>query len=98
MPKISIECPSCSSRYQVDTSHVGKRVRCKKCDSKFVIESEPKERQGAENHVSDRQDQGAQPGAEIAEVTAEGNVPAVWKVGDVILNLYEVTGELGEGG
>src|SRR5271168_3428237 len=29
---------------------------------------------------------------------AESQVPAEWRVGDVILGLYEVTGILGEGG
>jgi len=38
------------------------------------------------------------PAPRSAPADAEAQVPAVWQVGDTILDLYDVTGKLGEGG
>jgi len=37
MTKVTVSCPECQSRYQVDESQLGKRARCKKCDTRFVL-------------------------------------------------------------
>lgn len=37
MTKVTVFCPQCQSRYQVDESQLGKRAHCKKCDTRFVL-------------------------------------------------------------
>ena len=49
MPKITGHCPQCQARFRVDDSNVGKNARCKKCDTKFVIQQAV-----AEDEVADK--------------------------------------------
>jgi len=37
MTKVTVSCPQCQSRYQVDESQLGKRAHCKNCDTRFVL-------------------------------------------------------------
>ena len=67
-------------------------------DTVMVPAVEPDEEQEKVDHgetvfASEKTDDSVE---EIKE--AEGEVPVEWNVGDVILNLYDVTGVLGEGG
>ena len=32
-------CPHCSRRYNIEDNYVGKRITCKGCQQKFVIEN-----------------------------------------------------------
>ena len=45
MAKVRIECPQCGKRYRLEDSYLGRRVRCKKCGTEFVI-SRAKEKSG----------------------------------------------------
>lgn len=92
MAKTVTACPHCSARYRVNEEKLGKRARCKKCGKAFVM-TEPKE--GPESADSGRS---VAPATEAEVRAAEDDVPRVWNVGDVILDLYEVTEVLGEGG
>ena len=92
--KIGVECPRCLSRYQVDASQVGQQSCCKKCDTTFLIEPAQYD-EATQPWLAPDRSVGQSP--QRAGVDEE-SVPAVWNVGDVILDLYEVTGELGAGG
>lgn len=95
MAMIRTTCPECKTRYRVDESHAEKRTRCKKCGAEFVISSSEHARSvSASSAVAPPST--AKSREEIEE--AEQDVPLVWDVGDVILDLYEVTAVLGEGG
>lgn len=37
MGKVETRCPACSQCYQVAEAQLGKKARCKKCDTTFVI-------------------------------------------------------------
>lgn len=39
MAKIRVTCPKCSTNYQVDRVHVGRKGRCRQCGTAFVIAS-----------------------------------------------------------
>jgi predicted Zn finger-like uncharacterized protein len=83
-------CPSCGARFSVADDVIGKSARCKKCNTKFRIASGrgvPIHPPQAIPAVRDR-----------SAAEAEDGVPSEWHVGDVILDLYEVTDFLGEGG
>ena len=80
-------CPNCGTVFRnLPSKFAGKKVKCKKCASMFSIgvTSGPRAPEKAsKTTASERQD---------SEASAE------WEVGDVIMNLYEVTGILGIGG
>jgi hypothetical protein len=98
--------PACGKPYQVTEDTVGRKARCQACDTRFVI------RAGQGELISLARDDDSVAGASGAGAfsasarsaaagrtfTIEESVPADWLVGDVILDLYEVTGILGEGG
>jgi predicted Zn finger-like uncharacterized protein len=102
MAKIKVSCPSCQSLYSVDESLLGKKGRCKKCNSTFRLSSaqgHPAAGSASQGSPSDgaASGQSARVG-EARSFASEGEVPAVWRPGDVILDLYEVKNVLGEGG
>jgi WD40 repeat protein/serine/threonine protein kinase len=76
MAKITATCEKCGAKYQVADSLTGKRARCKKCRAVFLILSP------------------AEAAAPVTPaVTQEANAginPESWKIGDVILDTYEV--------
>ncbi|MBF0539378.1 MAG: protein kinase [Nitrospirae bacterium] len=82
------ECTHCGTRYNVSFKNVGKKARCKKCGNSFVIR-----RINTDTVV----DVGAV-GAMAGGVVGGQRLPGQWVTGDIIMNLYEVTGILGEGG
>lgn len=80
----------CGEKLVVEEQQVGKHGKCGKCGrGVYVAPSEVKPfseaHEGAESQAANRQ-------------IGEDGVPIEWNVGDVLLNLYEVTAVLGEGG
>ena len=93
MAAIEVVCPKCSAHYKVDAKHAGRIGRCKRCGTRFEMASTsatPECAASPESHAPNSEPP--------ASKTAEDGVPEVWKPGDVILDLYEVKGVLGEGG
>jgi WD40 repeat protein/serine/threonine protein kinase len=76
MAKITITCEKCGSKYQVADSLSGKRARCKECRAVFLI-SKPAD--------------AVVPAAPAVTSDANAGVnPDNWKIGNVILDTYEV--------
>ena len=92
MAKISVVCPKCQTKYQFDERHEGRRGRCRKCGQVFVATRQA----GDASTASPKRPPADKPAAE-READDDG-VPKVWQIGDVILDLYEITDVLGEGG
>ncbi len=85
MAKVTITCPKCGAQYSVEASKLGKKGKCHKCDTSFVLtrrtEAATRTREAATEEVQ-------RPGAPSA--TAQDEAPEIWSVGDVILDVYEV--------
>ncbi|MBF0606566.1 MAG: protein kinase [Candidatus Magnetobacterium sp. LHC-1] len=81
------ECNHCGTRYNVSSKNAGKKARCKKCGNSFVI-----------NPIGAGNASGARGAAAWNNIAGIQRLPGQWITGDVIMNLYEVTGILGEGG
>ena len=99
----SLVCPACGASFEnVPDSVIGKKVKCKNCASLFVVRTEgsaaspPAASKKAAPRTARK--------AGTPKTNPRPSRPTVstrstdWRVGDVILNLYEVTGILGEGG
>jgi len=37
MAGIRVACPKCSAQYSIDEANLGKRARCKRCGTAFVL-------------------------------------------------------------
>jgi predicted Zn finger-like uncharacterized protein len=83
MATVSVTCPTCFARFSVDESHMGKRGRCGRCDTAFLL-SKPEDTDtktaGASLHHT----------AGTGTRAGEAAVPELWDVGRVILGVYEV--------
>ena len=90
MARMRTYCPNidCGAPFQVDERHVGKVGRCKTCGTKLRIGSGRSELLELGADAAKPAAQGASPAS--PSHIAEDGVAAVWKVGDVILDLYEV--------
>ncbi len=75
MEEVKTRCPHCGAQLAVSDAHVGKIGRCGQCGQTFTI--------GADGHAPLE-------GEVSRPATLAADVPAEWKVGDVILGLYEV--------
>jgi len=101
---IRIVCPSCGARSEnAPPGLLGKSVRCPRCGGTFRVEApapEPTVAESAEPLPTSLEE--AAPPGPSAPPTASGRTGAQrladWRVGDVLLDLYEVEGLLGEGG
>jgi predicted Zn finger-like uncharacterized protein len=100
MSKVHIRCPNCQRGYHVEEALLGKTGKCTKCKTRFVMSqngapvAQPRSPDSAS--LSEEETGGLKQGR--TTVQNEDDVPAVWQPGDVILDLYEVTGILGKGG
>jgi predicted Zn finger-like uncharacterized protein len=95
MATFKTTCPGCKATYKVDDSHLGRNARCAKCGTRFKITTVFSD---ASPRAPTKQTASKVPSPAAAGPSDEANGPAGWNVGDVILDLYEVTGVLGEGG
>jgi predicted Zn finger-like uncharacterized protein len=102
---ISIVCPSCGARSDnAPAGLVGRNVRCPRCSSTFRVEAagpEPTVLEVAEPLPTSLDAAGAAP-LPPSGPSASGRYSTQrlteWQVGEVLLDLYEVLGLLGEGG
>jgi len=81
MERIKVICPKCSAQYSVDAVHLGKPGHCKRCNSTFVIEK------AAESSAPNDRPASRQP---REDAPAKDELPGLWRLGDVILDVYEV--------
>ena len=82
MAEIEVVCPKCGTRYGIDEESLGRRARCKRCDTRFELASSvatPEHDAGA-GSMETREDDTA---PTSTRKTAVDNVPAVWQPGDV---------------
>ena len=93
MAMYTVECPKCAKLYRVDGTNLGKAVACAVCQTQFIPV------------LTDQTPDRLPPSASAPQSAADGHrrvaadgVPEIWAEGDVILDLYEVKGLLGEGG
>jgi predicted Zn finger-like uncharacterized protein len=99
MSSVRVSCPKCPGHYLVDEAVIGKKGKCKKCGTTFLLARtdaplSPKHESSATETPGEK---AAGPNESWRFLT-EDTVPAVWQPGDVILDLYEVSGVLGKGG
>ena len=89
MGTIKVRCPKCGARYSVAESALGKKTTCKKsgCGQSFRLTAASEEPKPAAAKA---------PAPADGRPRGEDGVPVIWEPGDVILNLYEVTGVLGD--
>lgn len=81
MAKITVTCPKCFAEYQVDETLLGRTGHCNKCNTRFLL-SRPVEA-ATRTYLSRHTDQ-------TAADDAGGESSTMWKLGDVILDVYEV--------
>jgi len=92
MAKFSVNCPNCSKSYSIDEANLGRKGKCKVCQTTFVLASAPAQvAQSAPEPPLESPRAGRQ-------FEAEDQVPDVWQPGDVILDLYEVQQVFESGG
>jgi len=85
MAKITVTCPKCSARYNVEDSNLGRKGQCSKCGTSFLLEKPPDVDTRTLNAAARKAKR--QPASNGA---AEGEAAEIWKPGDVILDVYEV--------
>ncbi len=111
---LTARCPGCGvTSSRVPPQLAGKQVRCPRCQTTFKVEFPPplRAQPAATVFEDDREPAGldsaaapaatqlsVHPGAGVASPLAASAHPAEWRVGDVVLDLYQVTGLLGQGG
>ena len=89
-PRLYVLTCKCGKHLTVDESQMGQAGRCPECGRDVVA--------NAETVVPMTDEPSPEAEMLLQSPFGEDGVPVEWKTGDVILNLYEVTGVLGEGG
>ena len=89
--------PDCRKEFRLRDGAVGRSARCKKCNTRFRVKD------GVGELLSKQSSSGLEapeqsPAAAVQRTAENDGAAADWNVGDKILDLYEVTGILGEGG
>jgi predicted Zn finger-like uncharacterized protein len=105
MAKFQVSCPGCQTPYQVDDALLGRKARCNHCQTGFVL-TRPAEAAGSGSFSWPWLTGGRSGGASAAKTipgsgersVAPDGVPEFWRVGDVILGLYEVREVFTSGG
>jgi WD40 repeat protein/serine/threonine protein kinase len=107
MAKVYVLCTneSCKARYSIDDSLLGKKAKCKHCGTLFPLtasQAAPPAPQAAQRSATplpvSRASGSVPPGTAAAPRKEKSAGVGEWRPGDVILDLYEVRGVLGEGG
>lgn len=78
MGSVRVQCPKCFAEYSIDPVHLGRTGQCTKCNTRFVLTALPEA-------VTRTFQTGQRPRSSQGEAPADQ-----WKVGDVILDVYEV--------
>jgi WD40 repeat protein/serine/threonine protein kinase len=101
MTAVSTTCPSCGLTARVPETALGKSVRCPRCSARFAVSEshEPAAAPPAPT-VAEGAELPAPVSRDFALTTEKPQQrgAAEWRVGDVVLDLYEVTAILGQGG
>ncbi len=100
MPIIT-QCPNadCGKSFKLDEDKTGRRAICKKCGTHFRVRVGKGELISVGSAAEGEKESPAAAASTAGTHHAnETDVPVDWNVGDKILDLYEVTGILGEGG
>ncbi len=107
MTAVSTTCPSCGLTARVPETSLGKSVRCPRCSVRFDV-SRPPEAAAPQPVAGPLPAPTVAEGADLPAPVSGGfaltterpqpREPVEWRVGDVVLDLYEVTGILGQGG
>ena len=88
MPKTTITCPKCAARYSVDETDLSRSGHCKRCHTVFELGAAAREDgdlgKSAAEYTEDTVLRSA------ARFSNEDDVPELWNVGDLILDVYEV--------
>lgn len=79
MASVRVQCPKCLAEYTIDSVHIGRTGQCSKCNTRFVLTALPEALTRTYQTGQSRQ----------AEAGGE-DVPEQWKIGDIILDVYEV--------
>jgi predicted Zn finger-like uncharacterized protein len=87
MAKVTVICPQCSAQYTVEPANLGKTGQCKKCSTTFTL-AEPTEASVETRTLEPGEREAMREAA--SRPTPESEPADVWKVGDLILNVYEV--------
>ena len=100
---ITTSCPNpdCGKQFRVSKDTVGRTARCKACGTRFRVAAGRGELvSGSSNSRKSKSQESGKASAEVPRpaTPSPDGVPADWNIGDVIVDLYEVTGLLGEGG
>jgi len=97
MARITTTCPACGAQMAAAAADVGKTGRCAQCGSKFPIAAEAgaelpaaQWRAAAPSASEATAAEAPPPGGPAGTRASPAAVAAEWKVGDVILGLYEV--------
>jgi len=98
MAYIIVACPGCTTRWQYDEAHRGKKGKCKKCGATFVIGASTVQLIAGGSTPAPAAPVPKEPVAVKERPRGEDGIPVIWEAGDVILDLYEVKGVLGKGG
>src|SRR5262245_47580492 len=91
-PGVRVTCPGCQSTAAVPASRAAVSLRGGRCGTTFRLESPPPSAAPPPSPL---------PTAAAASTTAAVEADAAgaeWRIGDVIMGLYEVTDALGQGG
>ncbi len=80
MAAVRVRCPKCFSEYAVSEAHLGRTGHCTKCDTRFVLVAIP----DAVTRTVLTSLQKSPPSH------SSSDIPEQWKVGDIILDIYEV--------
>ncbi|HLA76722.1 MAG TPA: protein kinase [Vicinamibacteria bacterium] len=108
---LTARCPGCGvSSSRIPAHLAGKQVRCPRCQTTFKVESPTLPRpQPAATLFEDDLAPPARPAPAATQLSVPSRAPTLsprsaqphpseWRVGEVVLGLYQVTGLLGQGG
>lgn len=104
MTTMMVQCPECKTRYSnMPVEHEGKRMRCKRCGEAFVIKPAVESSQSVTKPAVEPSPPVKKPGpapdaSARPAATHEPAARGAWKPGELIGDIYEVVGPLGQGG
>jgi WD40 repeat protein/serine/threonine protein kinase len=89
---VRVTCPGCQATAVLPVTRVGRGLRCGRCGTTFRVEAPVAPAPDPDRHL---------PSAVAASLTVDGAPETSgqeWRIGDVVMGLYQVTGLLGQGG